>query len=175
MIAPESSSTGKRFLLLILGLLLLILLTYGNTLSSPFNYDDEVVIRHEIASSGDRFYQLYPPQYRHLFYLSLAANYDWGQLNPEGYHLFNLTLHFFTAVTVLLIVFFTLDRGTPVGRKAAISISCIAAFLFALNPVHAETVTYISARATGMAALFYFLSLLFFILGSLKKSRLRLF
>jgi len=176
MTAPESSSTGKRFFLLpILGLFLLILLTYGNTLSSPFNFDDEVVIRHEIASAGDRFYQLYPPQYRHLFYLSLRANYDWGHLNPEGYHLFNLALHFFTAVTVLWIVFFTLDRGTNVGRKAAVSISCIAAFLFALNPVHAETVTYISARATGMAACFYFLSLLFFILGSLKESRFRFF
>ncbi len=175
MTAPEPFPTGKRFLLPILGLFFLILLAYGNTVSSPFNYDDEVVIRDEIASSGDRFYQLYPPQYRHLFYLSLAANYRWGQLNPEGYHLFNLALHFFTAVTVLLIVFFTLDCGTPVGRKAAVSISCIAAFLFALNPVHAETVTYISARATGMAALFYFLSLLFFILGSLKKSGWRFF
>ena len=152
----------------------LLLLTYGNTFSSPFNYDDEAVIRDEIASSGNRFYQLYPPQYRHFFYLSLTANYNWGQLNPEGYHLFNLALHFLTAVTVLLISFFTLDRGIRVGRKSAVSISCIVSFLFALNPVHAETVTYISARATGLAAFFYLLSLLFFILGSLKISRFRL-
>ncbi len=171
MTVPDSFATGKRFLCTILGLFLLILLTYGNTVSSPFNYDDEAVVRSEIAESGNRFYQLYPPQYRHLFYLSLAANYNWGHLNPEGYHLFNLALHFLTAVTVLLIAFFTLDRGTSVGRQAAASIACIAAFLFALNPVHAETVTYISARATGMAAWFYLLSLLFFILGSLKETR----
>lgn len=174
MTAPESFLPGNRFLLIILGLFFLILLTYGNIFSSPFNFDDEVVIRDEIASSGDRFYQLYPPEYRHLFYLSLAVNYNWGQLNPEGYHLFNLVLHFFTAVTVLLIAFITLDRGTSVGRKAAASIACITAVLFALNPVHSETVTYISARATGMAAWFYLLSLLFFILGSLKVSRFRL-
>ncbi len=172
MTAPDPFSISKRFLLTILGLFFVILLAYGNTLSSPFNFDDEVVIRDEIASTGDRYFKLYPPQYRHLFYLSLAANYRWGQLNPEGYHLFNLGLHFLTAVTVLLIAFFTLDRGTLVGRKAAVTISSIAAFLFALNPVHAETVTYISARATGMAAFFYLLSLLFFILGSLKESRL---
>jgi len=174
MTTPESSSTGKRFLLPVFGLFLLILLTYGNTLSAPFNFDDEVVIRDEIASSGNRFYQLYPPEYRHLFYLSLAINYDRGQLNPEGYHLFNLALHFFSAVTVLLIVFFTLERGTPSGQQAALSIASIAAFLFALNPVHSETVTYISARATGMSAWFYFLSLLLFILGSGKVSRFRL-
>jgi tetratricopeptide (TPR) repeat protein len=174
MTAPDPTATGKHFLLPILGLLALILLTYGNTISAPFNFDDEVVIRDEIATFGDKFYQLYPPQYRHLFYLSLAVNYNGGQLIPEGYHLFNLALHFLTAVTVLLIVFFTLDRGTLVGRKAAIAIATITAFLFALNPVHSETVTYISARATGMAALFYFLSLLFFILGSVKHSRSRL-
>ena len=110
-----------------------------------------------------------PPQYRHLFYLSLAVNYNLGQLNPEGYHLFNLALHFFTAVTVLLIAFFTLESGTSVGSKAAVSISGIVAFLFALNPVHSETVTYISARASGMAAWFYLLSLLFFISGKLES------
>jgi tetratricopeptide (TPR) repeat protein len=175
MTAPDPAAPGKRFLLPILGLLALILLTYGSTISAPFNFDDEVVIRNEIAAYGDRFFlEPYPPKYRHLFYLSLAINYNSGQLNPEGYHLFNLTLHFLTAVTVLLVAFFTLDRGTSVGKKSALSIASIAAFLFALNPVHSETVTYISARATGMAAWFYFLSLLFFILGSMKISRPRL-
>ncbi len=169
MTAPDP--TGKRFLVPILGLSALILLAYGNTLSAPLNYDDEAVIRNEIAAFGDRFYQLYPPQYRHLFYLSLAVNHNWSQLNPEGYHLFNLVLHFFTAFTVFLIAFFTLDRGTSVGRKAAISISSTTAFLFALHPVHSETVTYISARSTGMAAWFYLLSLLFFILGSVRVFR----
>lgn len=170
MTHPEPFPIGKRFFLTICWLLLLILLTYGNTLTSPFNYDDEVVVRDEIASTGDRFHQLYPPQYRHLFYLSLSVNYNLGKLNPLGYHLFNMTLHFFTAATVLLIAFFTLDRGTAVGKQAAASISCLTAFLFALNPVQTETVTYISGRASGLAAFFYLLSLLFFILGSLKRS-----
>lgn len=169
----KSTPTGKQFFQVIFWLFLLVLITYGNTLFSPFNYDDEVVIRQEIAATGDRFYQLYPPVYRHLFYLSLTVNHSLGGLNPLGYHLFNITLHFLTAVTVLLTAFFTLDRGTSVGRKDAVSIACITALLFALNPVHSETVTYISARATGLAAFFYLLSLLFFILGSLKKTRSR--
>jgi protein O-mannosyl-transferase len=171
---PDSPPTGKQFFQVIFWLFLLILLTYGNTLFSPFNYDDEAVIRQEIAATGDRFYQLYPPVYRHLFYLSLTVNHTLGGLNPFGYHLLNITLHFLTAVTVLLTAFFTLDRGTSVKKKGAFSIACIAAFLFALNPVHSETVTYISARATGLAAFFFLLSLLFFILGSLKQSRSRL-
>jgi len=175
MTRPEPTPTGKQFFQVIFWLFLLILLTYANTLFSPFNYDDEAVIRQEIAATGDRFYQLYPPVYRHLFYLSLTVNHALGGLNPLGYHLFNIALHFLTAVTVLLTAFFTLDRGTSMGRRFAASIACITAFLFALNPVHSETVTYISARATGLAAFFYLLSLLFFILGSLKESRSKFF
>jgi protein O-mannosyl-transferase len=170
---PEPAPTGKQFAQVIFWLFLLVLIAYGNTLFSPFNYDDEVVIRQEIAVTGDRFYQLYPPVYRHLFYLSLTVNHSLGGLNPLGYHLLNITLHFLTVVTVLLTAFFTLARGTSIGKKFSTSIACITAFLFALNPVHSETVAYISARATGLAAFFYLLSLLFFILGSLREPRSR--
>lgn len=173
MTDPETYPTKKRFSLTVLLLFLLILFTYANTFFAPFNFDDEVVILHEIAATGDRFYQLYPPVYRHFFYLSLAANYTWGEANPLGYHLFNITLHFGTTVLVLFTAFLTLNRGMAVGRKDAVSISCFTVFLFALMPVHSEAVTYISARATSMSAFFYLLSLLFFILGSLKENRFR--
>jgi protein O-mannosyl-transferase len=170
---PEASPTGKQFFQIVFCLLVLVLIAYGNTLLSPFNYDDEIVIRQEIAATGDRFYQLYPPVYRHLFYLSLTINHSFGGLNPLGYHLFNITLHFFTAVAVLLTAFLTLHRGVSMNKKDAVSMACITAFLFALHPVHSETVTYISARATGLAAFFYLLSLLLFILGSLRRPGLR--
>ena len=167
---PEPFAVGKRLFLIISLLFLLTLLAHGNAITSPFNYDDEAVINGEIALTGYQFYDFYPPKYRHLFYLSLAVNHDWGKLNPLGYHLLNIAVHFLTLVTVLLITFFTLDRGTAVGKNAAASISCLTAFLFALHPIQTETVTYISGRTSGLAAFFYLSSLLFFILGSLKKS-----
>jgi len=172
MTHPDSTSlsSGKRFFLILFTLFSLTLIAYGNTLLSPFNYDDESVIRNEIASTGHRFFQLNPPQYRHLFYLSLALNHSWGQLNPLGYHLFNIALHFLTATTVFWIVFLTVGRGAAFNKKTAFSIAGIAVFLFLLNPVHSETVTYISGRASGLGAMFYLLSLLLFILGSLRKT-----
>ena len=75
-------------------LLVLISLVYSNTLSAPFNFDDEVVIKTEVVEIGSLFYNFYPPRYRHLFYLSLGLNYLKGELDPFGYHLVNLLFHF---------------------------------------------------------------------------------
>ena len=154
-------------------LLLLILLAYANTLHSPFNFDDESVIRNDIAQGGSIFWNFYPIRYRHLFYLSLSLNYSTGQLNPFGYHLFNIATHFLTTTTVLLITYLTILYGLRREKNAALAIAGITALFYGLNPVHTEAVTYISGRASSLSALFYFLSLLFFLAGSLKITLFR--
>ena len=149
-------------------LLLLISTSYANTLQSPLNFDDRLVIKTEIAQSGKQYFDFFPPRYRHLFYLSLAINYSQGKLNPLGYHLFNISLHFLTTLTVFLISYITIKRGTGWGRYA-VPITVITTLFFTLNPVHSETVTYISGRASGLSGMFYFSSLLFFMLGSFRE------
>jgi protein O-mannosyl-transferase len=160
-------------------LLLFITICYGNTLYSPFTFDDRMVIKTEIAQSGDQYFESYPPQYRHLFYLSLAINYAQGKLDPFGYHLVNISLHFLTSLVLFFITYITILRGAEWGRPAAGSIAALTTLLFALSPVHTETVTYISGRTVGLAGLFYFSSLLFYIVGSFRertaKSRLFFF
>jgi len=83
-------------------LLLIISLLYSSTLHAPFNFDDEVVIKHETVhqfgsykhGKADAFTKLYPLQYRHLFYSSLVLNYSLGELHPFGYHLVTLPFIF---------------------------------------------------------------------------------
>jgi protein O-mannosyl-transferase len=149
-------------------LFLFIALAYSNTLHSPLNFDDRMVIQTEIAKSGEQYLEPYPPRYRHLFYLSLAINYWQGKLNPLGYHLFNISLHYLTTLTLFFISYITIKRGTQWSQHAA-PIAMITTFLFVLSPVHTETVTYISGRASGLSGLFYFSTLLLFILGSFSE------
>ncbi|MCH8158089.1 MAG: hypothetical protein IID18_10140, partial [Nitrospinae bacterium] len=166
------TSLNKRVAAFFVLLFVSLTLSYANTLSSPFNFDDEVVIKTEIATtevSEDLFFKFYPPRYRHLFYLSLLFNYSWGELDPFGYHLFNISLHLLTCIAVFFIAFVTIERGTSWGRSAAGAIATITALAFALNPVHSETVNYISARAVGLGGLFYLSALLLFILGSFRE------
>jgi len=149
-------------------LLLLITLAYANTLNSPFTLDDSMVIKTEVAQSGEQYFSPNPPRYRHLFYLSLAINYAQGKLDPLGYHLVNISLHFLTTLAIFFISYLTIKRGTEWGRQAA-PIATITTLFFALSPVHSETVTYISGRTSGLAGLFYFSSLLLFILANFRE------
>ena len=144
-------------------LLALISLVYFNTLSVPFNYDDEVAFKYQIVDKAvvpfwdnnkSLFDNFYPPRYRHLFFLSLVFNYSTGALNPFGYHLINICLHFLTSVIVFFIAFITIAKGVSWGKQAAYSIAIITTLFFALNPVHTETINYISARAVGMSSFF---------------------
>jgi protein O-mannosyl-transferase len=155
--------------LLIVFIFVLIALTYGNTLHAPFNFDDSMVIKTEIAQDGEKYFQPFPPKYRHLFYLSFALNYAQGKLDPFSYHLLNISLHFFTTLVVFFISYITLQRGTDWGTHAATTIATITTIFFAISPVHTETVTYISGRSSGLSGFFYFSTLLLFMLANFRE------
>ena len=159
---------NKRVVVFFILLLVILSLLYSTTFHAPFNFDDEAVIKFEVAqkTTGDLYSNFYPPRYRHLFYSSLIFNYSKGQLNPFGYHLINTSLHFFTSIVIFFIAFITIQKGLSLNKKEALSIAGITTLLFSINPVHSETVNYISARAVGMSSFFYLSALLSFTLGS---------
>jgi protein O-mannosyl-transferase len=162
----DTYSTKVKLFFSILALLILILITYANTLFSPFNFDDQALLQNIALSGPDRYNNIWPVQYRHLFYLSFSLNHSLSGLNPFSYHLTNLLFHFLSSVMVLLIAFNTLNNCTQLKSKDVLGLSLTAALLFALNPLHTETVTYLSGRASGIGGFFFLLALLFFILGS---------
>jgi protein O-mannosyl-transferase len=173
----ETYLNNRKTIFFTLSLAILLLL-YSSTLHAPFNFDDEVVIKYEtVHQSGsyklgkDAFTKFYPLQYRHLFYSSLFLNYSLGELRSFGYHLFNTSLHIFTSIVIFFIAFITIEKGLSLNKKDALSIASITALLFSLNPVHSETVNYISARAVGMSSFFYISAFLSFVLGSFRERR----
>ncbi len=151
-------------------LLVILSLLYSSTLHSPFNFDDEVVIKHETIhnTKSHGFEKINLLQYRHLFYSSFIFNYSLGELRPFGYHLINISLHFFTSIVIFFIAFITIEKGLSLNKKDALSIAGITTIFFAINPVHSETVNYISARAVGMSSFFYLSAFLSFIVGSVR-------
>ena len=159
-------------------LLLLILFSFANTLSSPFNFDDIAVLNHislytptQFIFSINRYENFsFPPiYYRHLFFLSFSLNHSLGGLNPIGYHLINITFQLLTSFTLFFIIYLTMKYGSNQKADQAFGIAGLTSILFATNPLSTETVTYLSGRTSGIAAFFYLLAILFFILGSLKK------
>jgi protein O-mannosyl-transferase len=86
-----------------------------------------------------------------LTWLSLQLDCQLFGLRPGALHLTNLLLH--TINTVLIFVLFSTISQTP-WRSAAV------ALLFAIHPLHIETVAWISERKTLLCTLFWFLSLI---------------
>ena len=166
------SFTRLTILNIFVALAAIIFLIYANGLNTPFQSDDE---RHIYGTpqitNVNNYTSLSNIGYRHINGLSFALNYQWGQENPFGYHLFNILIHICTTFLVFFIARLTIAKGTSWGEDAALKIALITALLFGLHPIQTETVTYISGRPGGLAGLFYFLSLLLFILASLKGSR----
>jgi protein O-mannosyl-transferase len=160
----DTYSTKAKLFFAILALGILILIAYANTLFSPFNFDDQVLLRHMNSSSN--YYKFWPVRYRHVIYFSFKLNQSLSGLNPLSYHLTNILFHFLSSATILLIAFKTFNKSTQWEGKAALGLAITIAFLFALHPLHTEAITYLSGRASGIGGFFFLLSLLFFIMGS---------
>jgi protein O-mannosyl-transferase len=167
---PQSRFKAPLFLLILTGILFLI---YANGLNTPFQSDDErhVILNPNINNPAFYFSPTYIT-YRHINNFTFAMNYQWGHQDPFGYHLFNLLLHICTVILVFSVTNLTIKNATEWGKEAALKIAAITALLFGLHPIQTETITYISGRPGGLAAVFYFFSLLMFVLSGLKKSKI---
>jgi tetratricopeptide (TPR) repeat protein len=92
--------------------------------------------------------------YRPLHMVFYMAAYSISGLQPHGYHLLNILLHALSTALVALI-------GLRLSRDAYVGVA--AGLIFALHPVHAESVTWIAAIPDPSCAVFYFAGLYFYL------------
>lgn len=85
-----------------------------------------------------------------LTWLSLMLDFQWYGLNPSGFHWTNLILH----VASTLLLFLVLQRMTGALWKSA-----FVAALFALHPLHVESVAWVAERKDVLSTFFWMLSL----------------
>jgi tetratricopeptide (TPR) repeat protein len=104
--------------------------------------------------------------------LTFALNWYFGKDNVAGYHAVNLAIHVLTAYLLFLTIL-NLCRSPNLesefeGDRYLIAI--FASALWAVNPIQTQAVTYIVQRMTALAAMFYVLSMFFYIKCRLSKS-----
>lgn len=165
---------------------------YSNALRVPFHYDDDFAIVRDQDVHVDRLglneIGVILSKGRPAATLSFAVNYRLGELDVFGYHLVNIIVHILAAFGLFLFAELTLSIARNQTLKASsihaeeeglfkrkeTVIALLAALLWAANPVNTQAVTYIVQRMTGMAAMFYVYSLVFYAWGRLASGKRRI-
>ena len=135
----------------------LAVLTFQSALNAGLAFDDLIFWRDTSCWRVDTWGEVLTLptidacSYRPVRYMSLAIDYRiWGR-EIYGYHLTNLLLH---GITTFLV--YNLIRRVIRDPRAA----AIGTVLWAIHPVHTDTVTYMSGRRDLLVTLFYVAALL---------------
>ena len=153
----------------------LVLLAYIPALDASFvNWDDYRLLFNEttyqnLNAEGLRwmFTTSYAGHFQPLTWLSYSLDYAvWGR-SAFGFHLTNVVLHMAVAVTFYLVGRRLLAVGTGIDQAATsrplILSASFAAVLFAVHPLRAESVAWVSERRDVLSGLFFVLAVGFYV------------
>jgi hypothetical protein len=87
--------------------------------------------------------------FRPISALSYTLDYWLWGLNPVGYHLTDIVLHILVSILVFLVVR---------ELTGSVAVSGLSAIVFAIHPIHVETVPAIARRQDSLASLFMLLA-----------------
>lgn len=131
-----------------------MVVAYSPALRGGFLWDDDAHVTRPELQSWHGLYRIWfkpgaTQQYYPLLHSAFWVEHRlWGD-TTLGYHLVNLSLHFGAALLVGLIL-----------RRLAIPGAFLAAAIFALHPVHVESVAWISELKNTLSAVFYLSAML---------------
>jgi tetratricopeptide (TPR) repeat protein len=96
------------------------------------------------------FTHVYASNWIPLTWISLMADHQFYGLHAGGYHLSNMLLHAATAMLLFLVLWRMTGRLWP---------SALVAALFAIHPLRAESVAWVTERKDVLSGLFFMLTL----------------
>ena len=159
-------------------LLLLVAISYANTLYSPFVLDDihsfieepNIYVRDFSFDSFSKLSSTFFGKARLIPLATFSVNHYLAKGQMPIYHITNIGIHLLMTLVVywFLITLIRTPVGSSVLRGIPGTFFCFfVAALWALNPVQTNAVTYIVQRMTSISALFYLAALTFYIKGRL--------
>jgi tetratricopeptide (TPR) repeat protein len=163
-LAESPSTSWRRTLLIALLIVIATLIAYIPAMRAGYIWDDDQYLyENELVQSDDGLADIwsvrYSPEFGHLlpqtpqyypfvFTAFWIEHQLWG-LDPVGYHVVNIVLHLISALV--------LWRIAVVLRLPG---AWFIAAMFALTPIHVESVAWVTERKNVLSGLFYLLALL---------------
>jgi len=162
---------NKKFLLL--AAVLLLILVYANTFKVPLYFDDAGIVTSNLKINDlslktlSRICFKSITRNRPLANLSLAINYTLAgdPSKTSSFHVVNIAVHILCFVFVFLFIqkLLGLPSVPQKYKKNSFPLALAAAVLWAVHPIQTQAVTYIVQRMSSLAALFYFISLYYYL------------
>ncbi len=156
MKAPELSSGTSKTLAHAAIIVAAVLVVYIPVWQAGFIWDDDqYVTRNVTLRDGAGLKRIWfdigaTPQYYPLVFTTFWVERQmWGVTHPTGYHITNVMLHAANAVLV----------GIALSRLKVPG-AWLGAMLFAICPVHVESVAWVTERKNVLSGLFYLAALL---------------
>jgi protein O-mannosyl-transferase len=180
----KRSNQYLHFLILV-GIIILTLIVYSGIFKFGFiNWDDNTLITENediqnLTVSGivKIFSSFYPNVYDPLRMLSYSFIYHFCGLNSTAFHSANLFFHLLNIILVYLFIYRLTSLQTTVqflqSSNSRIQVSALVACLFAIHPMHTESICWLSALCDPQYAFFYLASLTCYI-KYLQNSRLKI-
>jgi tetratricopeptide (TPR) repeat protein len=146
-------------LLICLFLVLVTLIAYFEVQNNEFiNLDDDLYVTdNPYVSKGLNlkgilwaFTSIYRGHWHPITWLSHMIDYNFYGRNPGGHHITNLLFH----ITNTLLLFLLLSRLTVTPWRSG-----FVAALFALHPLHVESVAWVAERKDVLSAFFWMLAM----------------
>jgi protein O-mannosyl-transferase len=159
----KNINSSKQIRIIYVFLIIVTIAVFAQVTQMGFiNYDDDVYVtgnshlQSGITMKGIcwAFGKPYAEFWHPLTLLSLMMDYQLYGMNPLGYHLTNLILHILST----LLLFWLFNRMT-----GAVWRSALVAAVFALHPLHVESVAWISERKDVLSAFFWILTLCLYV------------
>ena len=154
----EETFGSLKTILIMLGLTIATLLVYWQVQHHDFiNYDDpwyvgNPIVRNGLSWEGVRwaFQSTMATNWHPMTWLSHMLDFQLFGKQPSGHHLTSLFFH----IACTLLLFLTLKEMTATYWRSA-----FVAAMFALHPLHVESVAWVAERKDVVSAFFWFLTL----------------
>lgn len=165
-----------REYLIVMFLLFAVFLVYSNTREAPFALDDKFNVEHnphirieslspeKLVEAGFQS----PLAHRPVANVSFAVGHYLHRNSVKGFRFVNIFIHMLTGVFLYFFIRSTLRTpGLQAHHGRGSWLPFFAALLWLLHPAQTQSVTYVVQRMNCLAAMFYILSLLFYVRGRL--------
>jgi len=171
---PATPDAGLRRIGRTLVPVAIALATFGvfaTTLDNGFvDWDDSVLI-----TKNEHFRGLGWPQLRWMFstilmghyvpvtWLTLGVDYVLWGMDPAGYHFTNVVVHAANAALFYFLALRLLRASTSFGAWPLHVAASVSALWFAIHPLRAESVAWVTERRDVLSGLFFFATLLLYL------------